>query len=105
MSSDPNDYQALTAGHFLTMEPLVSIPTPVTSNHIPTRFASEMVTSPTYSAAFLESMAKRVSTYFANQIKVAKARKEPDTRRFGYIKGSYTSPHLENGTCCRNTSR
>jgi len=26
MSSDPNDLQTLTAGHFLTMEPLVTVP-------------------------------------------------------------------------------
>lgn len=28
MSSDPNDYRTLTAGHFLTLEPLVTIPSP-----------------------------------------------------------------------------
>lgn len=28
MSSDPNDIQPLTAGHFLTMEPLVTVPSP-----------------------------------------------------------------------------
>ncbi|CAI6347933.1 unnamed protein product [Macrosiphum euphorbiae] len=28
MSSDPNDFQALKAGHFLTMAPLISVPAP-----------------------------------------------------------------------------
>lgn len=28
MSSDPNDFTPLTAGHFLTMEPLVAVPSP-----------------------------------------------------------------------------
>ncbi|XP_008179517.1 uncharacterized protein LOC103308231 [Acyrthosiphon pisum] len=28
MSSDPSDYRTLTAGHFLTLEPLVTIPSP-----------------------------------------------------------------------------
>lgn len=36
MSADPNDFKTLTAGHFLTMEPLVpipSIPTTTSSRH------------------------------------------------------------------------
>ncbi|XP_008179336.1 uncharacterized protein LOC103308165 [Acyrthosiphon pisum] len=35
MSSDPNDLQPLTAGHFLTLEPIVTMPTPDTIKTLP----------------------------------------------------------------------
>ncbi|CAI6374215.1 unnamed protein product [Macrosiphum euphorbiae] len=34
-SSDPYDLQPLTAGHFLTLEPIVSMPTPDTIKTLP----------------------------------------------------------------------
>lgn len=35
LTADPNDFQPLTAGHFLTMEPLVTVPSPENSDDIP----------------------------------------------------------------------
>lgn len=35
LSADPNDFQPITAGHFLTMEPLVTVPSPENPNDMP----------------------------------------------------------------------